>query len=224
MFNNCNPNTNGEIAFHSKLPKNLVIFDVGSRNDSWFLSYSGFVHYFDPDPNFIDELRSRPDNKNQKSAFNPFGLSDEAGLFSYYPKHQSFINRINSTGNDDSRNLIYLELRTAKEYILNQGIEHIHFLKIDTEGYEWKVMMGFSDCLDRVGFMQFEYGGTFQDTSTKLSSVVEWLRYKNFIKFYYLSSKGLIEINDFRDHYQYCNIICARAGGLLQKPPLLAND
>ena len=80
MFNNSNPNTNGEIAFHSKLPKNLVIFDVGSRNDSWFLSYSGFVHYFDPDPNFIDELRSRPDNKNQKSAFNPFGLSDEAGL------------------------------------------------------------------------------------------------------------------------------------------------
>ena len=224
MFNNSNPNTNGEMAFHSKLPKNLVVFDVGSRNDSWFLSYSGFVHYFDPDPVFMDELRSKPDNKNQKSAFNSFGLSDEAGLFSYYPKHQSFINRIKSTGNDDSKNLRYLELRTAKEYILNQGIEHIHFLKIDTEGYEWKVMMGFSDCIDRVGLIQFEYGGTFQDTNTRLFSVVEWLRSKNFMKFYYLSSKGLIEINDFRDHYQYCNIICVRAGGLLQKPPLLAND
>lgn len=219
MFNNCNPESNGEIAFYSKLPNHLVVFDVGSRNDSWFLSYHGSVHYFDPNPKSISELISRIDNKNTQSFFNPFGLSDESGKLLYYPSHQSFVNRIKSTGNDDSENAQFLELKTAQEYILNQEIEHIHFLKIDTEGYEWKVLKGFADCLDRVGLIQFEYGGTFKDTDTKLHDVIEWLISKNFHKFYYISPNGLIEVNDFMDHYQYCNIICARRGGFLQKAP-----
>ncbi len=220
LFNNSNPNTNGEMAFHSKLPEGLVVFDVGSRNDSWFLSYPGFVHYFDPDPIFINELRENTKNKNKNSFFNAFGLSDESGCLAYYPKHQSFINRIISTGKDDIENAKTLELRTAKEYIEQQNIEHIHFLKIDTEGYEWKVIKGFSDCIERVSLIQFEYGGTFQDSGTKLLDVVEWLKDKDFKKFFYLGPRGFIEINDYRDHYQYCNIVCMRSVGLLQKPPL----
>ena len=36
MFNNCDPNTNGESSFYNFFIKNKasIIFDVGSRNDT----------------------------------------------------------------------------------------------------------------------------------------------------------------------------------------------
>jgi FkbM family methyltransferase len=59
-FNNCNPKTNGEQRYISLLSPGKVIFDVGSRNDSDFMSYNGEVHYFDPVERFVNELKDKP--------------------------------------------------------------------------------------------------------------------------------------------------------------------
>ena len=56
IFGNCNYATNGELFFIRGLPKNLVVFDVGSRNDSLFIKYKGEVHYFEPNPEHLSHL------------------------------------------------------------------------------------------------------------------------------------------------------------------------
>ena len=160
MFNNCDFKTNGEEKFFIDIKDKVnVIFDVGCR-ESEFINFNGEVHYFDPVNDFIENLKNQK-NTNKKSYFNNFGLGNENNEFYYYPKYQSFYDRINSCGMSDDSNKILLHIRKGKDYVINKNIETIDFLKIDTEGYELNVLTGFEDYLENVKIIQFEYGGTF---------------------------------------------------------------
>ncbi len=209
IFNNCNPNLNGEKRVFDQLPPGMTIFDIGCRRDSLFFNYSGIVHYFEPDPSSLNELQNKSGCLNFKSYFNNFGLADTRGSFEYFPKFQSFVDRKNSYGCDDSANIVKFELKTGSDYLLQNGINSVDFLKIDTEGYELNVIKGFGDTIKSVRFIQFEYGGTFRDAGIKLKDIVAYLTGKNFTKFSYLSNNGLVPVKDTSDHFQYCNIFCS---------------
>jgi FkbM family methyltransferase len=208
MFGNDNSETNGESKLYNDIKDNLnVIFDVGCRADSLFSNFKGEVHYFDPVNEFIIKLKNQP-NSNSKSYFNNFGLGNEEKKTYYYPKFQSFYNRIESTQINDDSNKILLQIKKAKDYMIEKNIKSIDFLKIDTEGYELQVLQGFEELLQNVKLIQFEYGGTFIDNKVKLIDITNYLKEKGFSDFAYLSNNGQVLITDFNDHYQYCNIIC----------------
>jgi len=208
MFNNCDSNSNGEFLFYNNIKSKInIIFDVGCRTDSLFVDFIGEVHYFDPVPEFIKQI-STIQNKNKLSYYNNFGLGNENVDKFYYPKYQSFYNRTISCNVNDESNKITLNIKKAKDYILQQNIKSIDFVKIDTEGYELNVLMGFEELLNSVKIIQFEYGGTYLDSGTKLIDIVSYLRTYGFCNFSYLTSSGTELINDFSDHYNYCNIIC----------------
>jgi FkbM family methyltransferase len=208
MYNNCDSNTNGEYKFFMDIKNNInCIFDVGCRSDSEFINFTGEVHYFDPVNEFIEELKKNK-NVNKTSYFNNFGLGEENKQIYYYPNFQSFYDRINSCSFSDDANKILLQIKTGKDYIINNNIKNIDFLKIDTEGYELNVLQGFEDYLENVKIIQFEYGGTFLDNNKKLIDVIDYLEQKGFYKFSYLTNYGTEIITDFTDHYQYCNIVC----------------
>jgi FkbM family methyltransferase len=208
MFNNCDSKTNGEFDFFFKIKDNInVIFDIGCRSDSEFINFKGEVHYFDPVNDFINNLSKQP-NLNSNSQFNNFGLGSENKELYYYPRYQSFYDRINSCEISDDANKIILNIKKAKDYIIEKNILTIDFVKIDTEGYELNVLQGFEEYLGIVKIIQFEYGGTFLDNNLKLIDVIKYLEYYGFEKFSYLTSDGIELITDFTDHYQYCNIVC----------------
>jgi FkbM family methyltransferase len=208
MFNNCNPKTNGEYKFFMDIKDKINrIFDVGCRSDSDFIEFTGEVHYFDPVNEFIEKLKTQQ-NMNKASYFNSFGLGEDNKELYYYPRYQSFYDRINSCSVSDNSNKIVLHIKKGKDYINNNNIKNIDFLKIDTEGYELNVLQGFEDFLENVKIIQFEYGGTFLDNNTKLIDVINYLEQKGFYKFSYLTNYGTNLITDFTDHYQYCNIVC----------------
>ena len=117
MFNNCNPRTNGERWFFDHIKKNInTIFDVGCRQDSEFVEFEGEVHYFDPVPTFIENL-SKQRNVNKQSYFNNFGLGSKNKTSDYYPRYQSFFDRVNSCKETDSHNKITLTIKKADEYM-----------------------------------------------------------------------------------------------------------
>lgn len=208
IFNNCDPKKNGEELFLKNIESKInIIFDVGCRKDSEMTNFKGTVHYFDPVKEFIDELSLQP-NKNKKSYFNNFGLGNENDIKYYYPTYQSFYDRLNSCNISDFKNRIPLNIKKSSDYIIENNIEYIDFLKIDTEGYELNVLLGFENFLKNVKIIQFEYGGTFRDNNTKLIDVINYLKEKEFYKFSYLTEYGTESITNFDDHYQYCNIVC----------------
>lgn len=208
MFNNCNPKTNGEEKFFMDIQDNInVIFDVGCRSDSEFIYFNGEVHYFDPVEEFIENLKIQK-NINKKSYFNNFGLGNDNKELYYYPRYQSFYDRVNSCHISDDSNKILLCIKKGFDYVDSKNIKNIDFLKIDTEGYELDVLQGFEDFLENVKIIQFEYGGTFLDNNKKLIDVINYLQDKGFYNFSYLTSDGTKIITDFNDHYQYCNIVC----------------
>ena len=206
MFNNIDPKTNGEELFFNQIKNNInCIFDVGCRSDSEFINFEGEVHYFEPVSDFIENLKTQP-NQNKSSFFNNFGLGDKNSERYYYPKYQSFIDRTVSCHYSDESNKRLLHIKKASDYVTENNIPTIDFLKIDTEGYELLVLKGFEDQLQKVKIIQFEYGGTFLDT--KLMDVINYLSQRDFHHFSYLTKDGPVLINDFSDHYQYCNIVC----------------
>ena len=208
MFNNDNPKTNGEYDFFVKIKGSIQrVFDVGSRSDSEFTEFEGEFHYFDPVALYMNNLKRQP-NKNKLSYFNIFGLGDENKDLYYYPKYQSFYDRVNSCKVSDASNKMVLQIKKASDYIVDKKIETIDFLKIDTEGFELNVLKGFEEKLLNVNIIQFEYGGTFLDNNVRLKDVLEYLEGKGFYKFSYLIKGGTAPLTDRNDHYQYCNIVC----------------
>jgi FkbM family methyltransferase len=208
MFNNPNSKTNGEHKFFMNIKDHIkVIFDVGCRDESEFIHFSGEVHYFDPLNAFIERLKQKS-ILNVKSYFNNFGLGEDNKQVYYYPKYESFYDRVNSCKVSDDSNKILLEMKKGNDYIVANDITSIDFLKIDTEGYELNVLQGFEECLDKVKIIQFEYGGTFLDNNKKLIDVIQYLEQRGFGKFSYLTSYGTELIRNTTDHYQYCNIVC----------------
>jgi hypothetical protein len=49
-------------------------------------------------------------------------------------------------------------VKTAREYVRQQKIDRVDFVKIDVEGMDLKVIKGFGDALQQVRALQFEYG------------------------------------------------------------------
>jgi len=212
IFNDSNTITNGEKMFYENMIKNTTkcIFDVGSSNSSGYLDFQGTVHYFEPIKHLLDELKLLP-NSNSYSFFNNFGLSYNNEKLYYYPRFDSFLNRIKSLNIDDSENKSIAEVKPAREYIINNCVYEIDFLKIDTEGFEFNVIRGFEEFIQLVKVLQFEYGGCYIDSGVKLIDVIEHLRGFGFDKFCYITRFGLLPMTDFTDNYQYCNIACIRS-------------
>lgn len=208
MFNECDESLNGELFFFNSIKdKCSIIFDVGCRAESIFMKFNGEVHYFDPLSKFIDQISVKPNN-NSKSYFNLFGLSDRNDTLYYYPRYESFYNRIESCGTNDENNKIELEVKKGSEYIQSKNIEHIDFVKIDTEGHELSVLKGFENEIHKIGVIQFEYGGTYLDSNIKFIDVINYLKSHNFDNFSYLDRSSQVPITDYSDHYKYCNIVC----------------
>ena len=137
----CESKLNGEVNFFNFLIQNFspkIVFDVGWRDDSDFLSFNGEVHYFEPFSSAIQTLKSKSNN-NTKSFFNTFGLSNKTENIYYYPRFQSFCDRVKSCNCSDEQNKLLLKVKTGKEYIeemnvsrINDPLNSIDFLKIDT--------------------------------------------------------------------------------------------
>jgi hypothetical protein len=94
-------------------------------------------------------------------------------------------------------------------------LEHIDFVKVDTEGYEMAVLRGMRSSLKArsISMVQFEYGGTWLDAHETLANANEFLREHGYI-LYRLRRDALEKIDyDCRQHecFKYSNFIAAES-------------
>jgi FkbM family methyltransferase len=129
-------------------------------------------------------------NTNAKATL--FSNIDESGLASVYKRRLDHHN-INMNKKET------IKLKTIDSFCKKQNILRIHFLKLDVEGNEMKVLEGAGKMLDSnaIDFIQFEFGGCNIDSRTYFQDFYYMLKDK--YKIYRVLKKGLFEIKRYSE-------------------------
>ena len=126
-----------------------VALDVGGNLGQFALLASGTgatVHSFEPVPTTFSRLQANvsASGKAGQIRCHPLALSDRCGSGHMQITPSSATNRMALTGGD-----IEVTCRTLDAFCADQGIEEVHFLKIDVEGLEPLVVRGAAGLLAR---------------------------------------------------------------------------
>jgi len=142
-----------------------VVFDVGANVGDWsllagqHLANAG-LHAFEIVPDTHAALAQRVAALHPRIAANAFGLADKEGLIDIHVMADD--NKLSSLVelHEGQRSTLACTVHTGDAYMRAAGIEHIDLLKIDVEGGEHLVLMGFAPALTdrRIDVIQFEYG------------------------------------------------------------------
>lgn len=143
-----------ELEIFKSFPDIKVVFDVGSRDDSDYVDLKPDIelHAFEPNPDFFNSLKKKL-GKRPNTYLNNFGLGDVEGEFQYNGVLQAF------KGGENSQvaSGVPLPIKVLRDYIREHKIDHIDFLKIDTEGYDFKVLFGAQEFLPNIHYIQYEH-------------------------------------------------------------------
>jgi FkbM family methyltransferase len=140
------------------------VFDVGANVGQSAALFSDVfpaatVHSFEPDPESYRQLQRVAASYPRVSAINA-AVGDREGDATFYVNEFRQTNSLlKAAGNAgqflvgthglDLRSEIQVQVLTLDGYCADHGIEHIDLLKLDTQGYELKVLDGASGLLGR---------------------------------------------------------------------------
>ena len=190
---------------------NNIIIDVGSNQgqsvEEYLKIYTNYkIHCFEPLNNLYEDLKKK--YGHDKNIFlNNYALGEEnkeSKFLKYYNDVNSSFNKPIQDSNWEKKkkkkfnikNLIEEELKVKvlklDEYIKINNIEFIDLLKIDTQGYEDKVLIGSREILEsnKVNFIQIEFimGNQYQNRL----NIIDYENHliKNNFRLYGISQKG----------------------------------
>ena len=233
-FENKNPNfhTNGENWLWGKL-KNLkfdCIFDVGANIGEWSIGASeefkaNKIFAFEPIPRTYDLLVKNIVNHNIQ-AIN-IALSNINGEIEFYFSFERSYLSTSLSKSDDCKFLKTIcPVQRGDDFCQDLNIENIDFLKIDTEGNDFKVLKGFEDKIkkNQIRLIQFEYGPFAIDSKDLLKDFYDLLNQYGYIicKIY----PNHIELREFHIHSEnfiLSNYIAFKRYDLEMKKLLLNN-
>lgn len=142
-----------ELERFKKLKNITVVFDVGARTSLDYLAIHprAKYHLFEPVPKFNKWLTLQCKNKKNVTV-NAYGLGDKEGTFPYNTGLQAF-----SGGEAWNGPGIDLPVKTLDWYVKKNKITRIDFLKIDAEGYDFKVLLGGKKAIEMTKYIQYEH-------------------------------------------------------------------
>ena len=154
-----------ELELFKQLKDLKVIFDVGARTDIDYVELwpEAEHHLFEPTHLFYPILQVKTDGKPNVFV-NGFGLGDKEELKGYYEPLQAFVG--SGSAPEDAITNLRFPIQTLGKYVTDRKIESIDFLKIDTEGYDLKVLIGAYNWLKMIKFIQYEHWGEHNNKMT----------------------------------------------------------
>lgn len=170
-----------ELELFNSLPDIKVVFDVGARTDVDYLELKPDIvlHAFEPNPEFFLRLAEKVGTR-PNTYLNNWGLSDSDGNLPYNYGRQGFLG-----GEEKSitHGEITLLLRTLDAYVAERGIQNIDFLKIDTEGYDFRVLLGALNTIPKCRYIQYEHWNDLKRFHVLLGRdfKMEYVGYRNVL-------------------------------------------
>ncbi len=201
--------------FKKKIP---IIIDVGSHKGEYIFNIiKNFefekIHSFEPNPKIFNILKKNL-RKYKNIQINNLGVGEfdkkeilndniessstsinKLNKSSKYFKKKYFL--LNPFNNKSITNPIEINVITLNSFIKQEEIEYIDLLKIDTEGYELKVLLGLGDEIKKIKCIHFEHH--FDDMIIKkytLSNIHDYLISHHFKKIHKVKMK-------FRKSFEY---------------------
>lgn len=199
---------------HHKLSKNddLTIFDVGANVGDYSIllkevfKEKAHIFSFEPSKKTYNKFLIKTKDVKHLNSYN-FGFgdentritlfsdADESGLASLYQRRLDHFNlHMNKTEE--------IEILTIDGFCAQHEIKHIHFLKIDVEGHETKVLEGAKNMVNNQGidYIQFEFGGCNIDSRTFFQDFYYLL--KDNYHIYRIVRDGLFKIENYKEMYE----------------------
>lgn len=206
-YGNWNPHEDGEyLMIKAFIKKGDIVIDAGAHKGEWsqlVLEHTNNnckLYSFEPVPTFFDQLTD--ELKDQATCCNAaLGKNEtEVSMYYYYEESEGcsslFERKVLNTipVKKITVPVVYLD-----KFCAENNINHIDFLKIDTEGSEWDVLQGAHALIThkKIPIIQFEYGGTYPDAGITLKQVYEYLT-SNAYAIFRLSEDGLIHVPSWR--------------------------
>lgn len=222
---NADSATNGEEAVIACASRRLAtggatIFDVGANRGDWTRAFISALanpeacfHALEPsgDTFSVLEIALKADSR---VALHRVGLGDEAGelelqIYDRAAGGNSLFEREGTRLEVTDREAVAIE--TGDEFCRKGAIESIDFLKLDTEGYEMRVLAGLNTMLSagKVRCLQFEYGGTWIDARSFLKDAFALLVPLGFAigKIHPAGVRILKEYRQEYDDFRYANFL-----------------
>ncbi len=190
-YQNANPDMkiNGETFFIKKLSKIKIktVFDVGANKGDWSIFIDKYLNFdllyaFEPIPQVFEKLINN--EFQNKINFNNIALGNENTKlqFSYIPD-ASYLSSASVTIRQGSILIPDILSVRGDDFCKSNHIDYIDFLKIDTEGHDYKVLLGFQEMLEnkKIRIIQFEYGPFSIQTKDLLKNHFELLNSHGYI-------------------------------------------
>jgi FkbM family methyltransferase len=209
----------------------LQLFDIGANQGDFSdllrarMGKAARIHVFEPSELLCNRLRARFAN-SESTYINQMGVASTEGTQVLYSDMDgsplaSFIQRdVVTTGLELSRQNRVPTIR-LDTYIESMGIDHIDFIKIDTEGYEFEVIDSLGRYLDPtfIDFVQFEYGGTSLDAGVSLRKFFTRFEASGFVVAKIMRSGLMVRpYGEWMDDFRYANFVAISG----QKMPLVS--
>ena len=125
----------GELGFFNIIKDDCqVIFDVGCRTDTHYIDIKpeASFHLFEPNEDSFKEIKNKLSNTSSVVKLNNFGLGNKTDKIIYYGNTQSFCERTLGVYSDSST-IRYYDVKKFTEYIYENDITNISFLKIHSK-------------------------------------------------------------------------------------------
>jgi len=192
--------------------KQVTVFDVGANIGTYsmllnqVLKNRARIYSFEPSTITFKKFLENTKHLSTISAYN-FGMGnedakltlfsnkDESGLASVYHRNLDHLGI-------DMNKTETIEIRTVDGFCRLNQIKHIHFLKIDVEGHEIKVLEGAKEMMDakQIDYIQFEFGGCNIDSRTYFQDFYYLL--KDNYQIYRIVRNGLYPIKQYKEMYE----------------------
>ena len=129
-----------------KIECNDVVIDCGANIGmfSALASHKGAIVYsFEPSENIIETYLSKTAQLNPNIYICNYALSDKCGdvWFAISSEHHS-MNHIEDPKNDDHKNSVVIQATTLDEFVHQNHLSKVNFIKADIEGAERNMLMG----------------------------------------------------------------------------------
>ncbi len=166
----------------NNLSKFELVIDVGAhKGESIVYFLENFdvknIISFEPSPINFEILKKncqkfKSQFKNSNISLENFGLASKKGILQlnqHYESSSSTIIDIKENSNylkkknkflnikDNFHKLVDIKVITLNDYIVQKDIKNIDLIKIDTEGYEFEVLLGLKDAFKYVRCIMFEH-------------------------------------------------------------------